>query len=71
VWALQVGSSHDDGKWTLLLDDGAPCAPGPRNAATLSALGDGSQGEGRLLLHGGWRPFLSTYTDSHVLTITA
>jgi len=71
VWALQVGRGYEDGKWTLLLDDDAPFAPGPRNAATLSSLSDGPQGEGRLLLHGGWRPFASTYADSHVLTITA
>ena len=61
AWALTL-----DGVWSRLLDDDAPDAPGPRNAATLTPLGDG-----RLLLHGGWRPFVSTYGDSHVLTVEA
>ena len=52
--------------WSRLLDDDAPGAPGPRNAATLTPLADGE-----LLLHGGWRPFVSTYGDSHVLTVRA
>lgn len=64
AWALEVDSSGKRGCWTLLLDDDAPDAPGPRNAATLTPLG-GSE----LLLHGGWRPFVSTYEDSHVLRI--
>ena len=59
VWALTV-----DGEWTKLLDDDAPGAPGPRNAATLTPFGDGE-----LLLQGGWRPFVSTYRDSHVLCV--
>ena len=42
VWALSI-----DGEWTKLLDDDAPGAPGPRNAATLTPFGDGAE----LLLH--------------------
>ena len=61
AWALTL-----DGVWSRLLDDDAPGAPGPRNAATLTPLADGE-----LLLHGGWRPFVSTYGDSHVLTVRA
>ena len=60
VWALTV-----DGTWTKLLDDDAPGAPGPRNAATLTPFGDGAE----LLLQGGWRPFVSTYRDSRVLCV--
>ena len=48
----------------LLLPEDATDAPGPRNAATLTPLGDGDY-----LLHGGWRPFVSTYSDSYVLHI--
>ena len=59
AWALTL-----DGAWTQLLGDDAPGAPGPRNAATLTPLG-GQE----LLLHGGWRPFVSTYADSHVLRV--
>ena len=60
VWALTV-----DGAWTKLLDDDAPGAPGPRNAATLTPFGGGAE----LLLQGGWRPFVSTYRDSHMLCV--
>ena len=59
AWALTL-----DGAWTQLLGDDAPGPPGPRNAATLTPLG-GQE----LLLHGGWRPFVSTYADSHVLRV--
>ena len=84
----------------MLLADDAPSAPGPRNAATLTPLGDGElllrggrasykwqvttvdlsydswlqrdfRMAGELLLHGGWRPLVSTYGDSHVLTVRA
>ena len=64
AWALTLDGG---GVWTRLLDDDAPTAPAPRNAATLTPLGDGRG----LLLHGGWRPFVSTYGDSHVLTVEA
>ena len=60
VWALSI-----DGEWTKLLDDDAPGAPGPRNAATLTPFGGGAE----LLLQGGWRPFVSTYRDSHMLCL--
>ena len=33
-------------------------------ASTLTPFGDGE-----LLLQGGWRPFVSTYRDSHVLCV--
>ena len=64
VWALELDG--EGGAWTQLLADDAPNAPGPRNAATLTPLPDG-----KLLLHGGWRPFVSTYGDSHVLSVEA
>ena len=62
AWSLTLDACGD-AVWCKLLDDDAPGAPGPRNAATLTPLGDG---EG-LLLHGGWFPFRATYGDSHVL----
>jgi len=65
VWALTLDDSGG-GEWSLLLGEDAPNAPGPRNAATLSPVGSGG-----LLLHGGWRPFVSTYGDTHVLKVEA
>ena len=66
VWALTLeGEGKAEGEWTQLLADDAPNAPGARNAATLTPVG----GEGALLLHGGWRPFVTTYGDSHVLSV--
>jgi len=65
VWAITLGEDGE-GEWQQLLDDDAPNAPAPRNAATLTPLGDGE-----LLLHGGWWPFRRTYSDSHVLTVSA
>ena len=72
VWALTL-DDQGGGEWSKLLDDAAPDAPGPRNAATLTPLSDGAAGEGgsggSLLLHGGWRPFVSTYGDTYVLKV--
>jgi hypothetical protein len=65
TWALCFDDTDDEGavaRWELVADDDASGAPGPRNAASLTRLADGG-----LLLHGGWRPFVSTYSDSHVL----
>ena len=59
-WMLSL----DEMKWTLLADDAAPAAPGARNAASLSPIGGN-----KFLLHGGWRPFVNTYGDSHVLEL--
>ena len=67
VWALVLDANGEGATWTKLLDDDAPDAPGPRNAATLTPCGE--PGKKELLLHGGWRPFVSTYGDSHVLSI--
>lgn len=67
VWALTL-DSEGNGRWTCLLTDDAPNAPAPRNAATLTPFG-GRPGE--LLLHGGWHPFVRTYSDSHVLRLEA
>ena len=63
LWAFTLGGDGS-GAWKLLLPEDATDAPGPRNAATLTPLGDGDY-----LLHGGWRPFVSTYSDSYVLHI--
>lgn len=60
VWALTL-----DGEWSMILGEDAPGAPGARNAATLTPICTA----GSLLLHGGWRPFVSTYHDSHLLKL--
>ena len=39
-------------------------APSPRNAATLTAVG------ARLVLHGGWNPFVQTYNDTFVMDVS-
>ena len=68
-WKLTVPEDGGEATWEMLVaesqEDAAaamPGAPGPRNAATLTPLPDG-----KLLLHGGWRPFKSTYGDSFAL----
>ena len=49
-----------------------PNAPGPRNAATLTPIDSGDDTSStRLLLHGGWHPFVNTFGDSFVLTVDA
>ena len=65
AWALTL-DSKGEGQWTCLLADDALLAPAPRNAATLTPLGDRP---GELLLHGGWHPFVRTYADSRVLRL--
>lgn len=68
VWALVLDDGESaDGTWTRLMADDAPNAPAPRNAATLTPLGDGET----LLLHGGWHPFVRTFGDSFILRIHA
>ena len=70
VWTLTLdadaAAGTGDASWTRLLDDDARNAPKPRNAATLSVVGDNE-----LLLHGGWHPFKETFRDSHILTLGA
>eukprot|EP00928_Gymnodinium_smaydae_P007510 TRINITY_DN12697_c0_g3_i2.p1 TRINITY_DN12697_c0_g3~~TRINITY_DN12697_c0_g3_i2.p1 ORF type:complete len:761 (-),score=92.92 TRINITY_DN12697_c0_g3_i2:428-2710(-) len=66
VWALVFPEGEDgDASWTLLLDDCAPGAPRPRNAASLTSLGKGKG----MLLHGGWNPFKETFADSFILEV--
>lgn len=43
------------------LTDGS--GPSPRNAATLTRVGD------KLVLYGGWNPFVETYNDTHVMDV--
>lgn len=38
--------------------------PSPRNAATLTRVA------GKLVLYGGWNPFVETYNDTHVMDIS-
>jgi len=38
--------------------------PSPRNAATLTRIGD------KLVLYGGWNPFVETYNDTHVMDVS-
>ncbi|CAL8464640.1 g4175 [Coccomyxa elongata] len=44
------------------LDQGA--GPSPRNAATLTAVGS------KLVLYGGWNPFVKTYNDTFVMDVS-
>lgn len=38
--------------------------PAPRNAATLTAVGD------KLVMYGGWNPFVETYNDTYVMDVS-
>ena len=38
--------------------------PSPRNAATLIRVGE------KLVLHGGWNPFVLTYNDTYVMDLS-
>ncbi len=38
--------------------------PSPRNAATVTAVG------GKLVLYGGWNPFVETYNDTFVMDVS-
>ena len=76
VWQLDVAAAsdgknkHSDGgpssssAWTLVADEDAPNAPAPRNAHTLTHLGNE-----RVLCHGGWHPFEHTFGDSALLSV--
>ena len=45
------------------LADGS--GPLPRNAATLTRVGD------KLVLYGGWNPFVETHNDTHVMDVSS
>jgi N-acetylneuraminic acid mutarotase len=76
VWQLDIAAAskrsnfhNNDGPgsskaWTLVADENTPNAPAPRNAHTLTHLG-----EGRVLCHGGWHPFVHTFRDSALLSV--
>lgn len=56
--------------WSLLADessDRSANVPRPRNAASLTPLAPKMDGTPRLLLHGGWNPFVETFDDTHIL----
>ena len=38
--------------------------PAPRNAATLTAVGD------KLVMYGGWDPFVQSYNDTYVMDVS-
>ena len=38
--------------------------PMPRNAATLTAVGD------KLVMYGGWNPFVQSYNDTYVMNVS-
>ena len=64
-WLLRADEANlDDASWELLAGDEAADAPMARNAASLVPLADG-----KLLLTGGWHPFVSTFADSRVLEL--
>eukprot|EP00962_Isochrysis_galbana_P028475 scaffold9000_cov139-Isochrysis_galbana.AAC.6 len=67
VWALILSDDASEARWELLLSEEDPLAPRGRNAHSLVSLGVGNGV--RMLLHGGWQPFVRTFDDSLVLTI--
>ena len=86
LWALHFDPDGGTGQWELLIDDdgGGPSmignCPPPRNAATLSeieqfeAAWDVPSEEGEIrksfVLQGGWHPFVRTYNDCFVLSVS-
>ena len=48
-------------RYPKLADSSSPL---PRNAATLTRVGD------KLVLYGGWNPFVETYNDTHVMDVS-
>ena len=86
LWALHFDAVGGTGRWELLIDDDGGgtstfegCPP-PRNAATLSEIEQLEEGwnepsqEGEVrkcfVLQGGWHPFVRTYNDNFVLSIS-
>jgi hypothetical protein len=67
AWALSLSEDASEARWELLIGDDDPSAPRGRNAHSLTRLGTGDKV--RMLLHGGWQPFVETFDDSLVLTI--
>jgi len=83
LWALHFDPDAGTGRWELLIgDDGGGAAviegcPPPRNAATLSEIdpvGEAVNKEGEMrkcfVLQGGWYPFVRTYNDCFVLSVS-
>ena len=68
IWSNPNGGSwNDPSNWSLkrvpdTFDVAIFDLAGPLDVTTIDAVA--------LLLHGGWRPFVSTYGDSHVLEIS-
>jgi hypothetical protein len=68
VWHLGVAAAAGgrvEEAWRLAAGDAAAGAPAPRNAHSLTHLGNG-----RVLCHGGWHPFVRTFGDTALLAIT-
>ncbi|KAG8469756.1 hypothetical protein KFE25_006211 [Diacronema lutheri] len=74
AWLFEAGRAGQPPCWSLLAADapagGTTARPRARNAATLSPLAPAPGGAPRLLLHGGWQPFVETYGDTHVLELS-
>ena len=86
LWVLHFDAVGGTGRWELLIeDDGGGTStfegcPPPRNAATLSEIEQleeawnepSQEGEVRkcFVLQGGWHPFVRTYNDNFVLSIS-
>mmetsp|Transcript_41823 Transcript_41823/g.103152 ORF Transcript_41823/g.103152 Transcript_41823/m.103152 type:complete len:208 (+) Transcript_41823:277-900(+) len=70
TWLLEA-ERDNVWRWQLLRDDGEAAAgiPYRRNAASLTTLAPAADGRARLLLHGGWDPFVETYDDTHILEL--
>ena len=86
LWALHFDPDAGTGQWELLIDDDGGgtstvggCPPA-RNAATLSEIeqleeawnkpSEDGEIRKRFLLQGGWHPFVRTYNDCFVLSVS-
>lgn len=72
MWLLEAGRAGHPPRWSLLGgDSGKPPAamPRPRNAATLTQIAPTPDGVPRLLLHGGWEPFVETFDDTFIFEL--
>eukprot|EP00965_Chrysotila_dentata_P252091 6210481-Pleurochrysis_carterae.AAC.3 len=62
VWTLDISSSPPE--WLMVTAEGDAAA---RNAASLTTM---STAPAELLLHGGWKPFVKTYDDTHRMLLS-
>ena len=58
---IVLDTQHMQWRYPKMKDGSGPL---PRNAASLTRVGD------RLVLYGGWNPFVETYNDTHVMDVS-